>query len=396
MDLTTVVPDTMLNATTHAPEMIQSFINVTVKNCPGSQGGQMFLTILKVVYAVGIIGNSVAIVCLRRGEKRVRNRKHLLLLTSLASNDLVALVGMMASMVAASYAPWVRETRAYCIIRVVLRVFGIGSVCIAVTMALERYLALTRPFLYQKQVTYYVIRTTLLGSWCWAAALTCAPVLGFGLYYDEGSGCCTRYRLAVTTLDKVYAWFYVMFGTLLCVILVYCNMAVIRALYEISAPRGAPVVRRVSKSSCRQRAAAGAPHRNPATAEEVAFSRLMAALSVLFMICWLPQMITSSLYLSLGAGWWRRLGALGAASDLLMLLNYVLDPLLYVLMRRGRSGCARALSHALAGCFKRNHKTSTESIKTSCCPQETILVSDSSGAEMRPLRALPTPPQLLD
>ncbi|KAI8437804.1 hypothetical protein MSG28_012029 [Choristoneura fumiferana] len=263
MDLTTVVPDTMLNATTHAPEMIQSFINVTVKNCPGSQGGQMFLTILK--------------------------------------------VGMMASMVAASYAPWVRETRAYCIIRVVLRVFGIGSVCIA------------------------------------------------------GSGCCTRYRLAVTTLDKVYAWFYVMFGTLLCVILVYCNMAVIRALYEISAPRGAPVVRRVSKSSCRQRAAAGAPHRNPATAEEVAFSRLMAALS-----------ITSSLYLSLGAGWWRRLGALGAASDLLMLLNYVLDPLLY------------------------NHKTSTESIKTSCCPQETILVSDSSGAEMRPLRALPTPPQLLD
>ncbi|KAI8437805.1 hypothetical protein MSG28_012029 [Choristoneura fumiferana] len=119
MDLTTVVPDTMLNATTHAPEMIQSFINVTVKNCPGSQGGQMFLTILK--------------------------------------------VGMMASMVAASYAPWVRETRAYCIIRVVLRVFGIGSVCIApgsrkasacvciaVTMALERYLALTRPFLYQK------------------------------------------------------------------------------------------------------------------------------------------------------------------------------------------------------------------------------------------------------
>ncbi|KAI8437803.1 hypothetical protein MSG28_012029 [Choristoneura fumiferana] len=112
-------------------------------------------------------------------------------------------------------------------------------------------------------------------------------------------------------------------------------MAVIRALYEISAPRGAPVVRRVSKSSCRQRAAAGAPHRNPATAEEVAFSRLMAALSLKTKppASTIPMVyITSSLYLSLGAGWWRRLGALGAASDLLMLLNYVLDPLLHCIV----------------------------------------------------------------
>lgn len=98
-------------------------------------------------------------------------------------------------------------------------------------------------------------------------------------------------------------------GTLLCLVLVYCNLAVIRALYAITAPRtgGAPVVRRVSKSSCRQRArdlsatAAGDPlslAHNAATAEEVAFSRLMATLSVLFMICWLPQMVSTLYYKS--------------------------------------------------------------------------------------------------
>lgn len=50
------------------------------------------MLLVKVVYAIGIVGNACAIVALRRGERRVRNRKHLLLLTSLAANDLVALV----------------------------------------------------------------------------------------------------------------------------------------------------------------------------------------------------------------------------------------------------------------------------------------------------------------
>lgn len=95
---------------------------------------------------------------------------------------------------------------------------------------------------------------------------------------------------------------------MLCIVLVYCNLAVIRALYAISAPRGsAPVVRRVSKSSCRQRARADGPaplaHHNAATAEEVAFSRLMATLSVLFMICWLPQMVSSFIVIIIIVRW---------------------------------------------------------------------------------------------
>ncbi|XP_047034796.1 prostaglandin E2 receptor EP1 subtype [Helicoverpa zea] len=347
--------------------------------------------VVKVVYAIGIVGNACAIIALRRGERRIRNRKHLLLLTSLAANDLVALVGMMCALLVSELVPGAGGSRAYCAARVVLRVFGIGSVCIAVTMAMERYLALTRPFLYQKQVTYYVIRTALLASWFWAAALTCAPILGLGRYYNEPARECVRYRNAVTLSDFAYAIVYVVFGTMLCVVLVYCNLAVIRALYAISAPRGGgPVVRRVSKSSCRQRArtAPGAPaHHNAATAEEVAFSRLMATLSVLFMICWMPQMLTSALHLGLGARPWLK--PLSMLSDMLMLLNYVLNPILYVLMRQHKRWSLTKLCHSIAHCFKRSHKTSTESVsmKTSCCPQETVMVSDSSGAELRPLRA---------
>ncbi|XP_026736109.1 prostacyclin receptor [Trichoplusia ni] len=390
-----------LTSLVNATEML-NMTGVGAHAPPARHLSKVVSVLVKVVYAIGIVGNAAAIIALRRGERRVRNRKHLLLLTSLAANDLVALMGMMCAMLVGEHVAGVRTTRAYCATRVVLRVFGIGSVCIAVTMALERYLALTRPFLYQKQVTYYVIRTALLVSWFWAACLTCAPILGLGLYYDERSLQCTRYRNAETPTDLVYAAFYVAFGTVLCMVLVYCNLAVIRALYAITAPRGSqPVVRRVSKSSAsrqRQRsvhsagagAAAQPPLHNAATAEEVAFSRLMATLSVLFMICWMPQMLTSALYLGLGPSAWARLAPLANLSDVLMLLNYVLNPILYVLMRQRRRLSLTNLCHSIAHCFKRSHKTSTESMsmKTSCCPQETLVVSDSSGAaaELRPLR----------
>ncbi|XP_047508015.1 prostaglandin E2 receptor EP2 subtype [Pieris napi] len=387
---------------TWAPEMdpnitLAEFFNDTLDPLPGNATSpkvmsqmQTLLIIVKVAYAIGIVGNAAAIITLRLGERRVRNRKHLLLLTSLAANDLVALVGMVSALLVAEHFPDVARTQGYCAARVVLRIFGIGSVCIVVTMALERYLALTRPFVYQKQVTYFMIRMALLVSWIWAALLACAPVIGIGIYYDADSQRCIRYRNATEGLDFAYAIFYVTFGIALCMILVYCNLAVMRALYAISTPReGGPVVRRVSKRSCRSRCDAALHQHNAATAEEVTFSRLMATLSVIFMICWLPQMVTSALYLTMGKTSWPRLDSLGPPSDMLMLLNYVLNPIIYVLMRQRRRCSFTNLGRSLARCFKRNHKTSTESMKTSCCPQETIVMSDSSGAEMRPLRAPP-------
>ncbi|KOB68541.1 Uncharacterized protein OBRU01_10262 [Operophtera brumata] len=307
--------------------ILNEVVNAT-STVPISKG--KFGVIIKVVYAIGIIGNAAAIIALRRGERRVRNRKHLLLLTSLAANDLLAL-----------------RTGVYCAVRVVLRTFGVGSVCIAVTMALERYLALTRPFLYQKGGAAHVWRgqrvhrrhhgaRAVLGAHLPIplpeAILTCAPVLGVGLYYNEQKGECVRYRNATSGMDFAYAVFY------------------------------------------RQRTLASGDqpvHHNAATAEEVAFSRLMATLSFLFMICWLPQMLTSVLYLTLGSAYRFWLSVMGNLSDLLMLLNYVLDPVLY------------------------GHRTSTESVsmKTSCCAPDTLVISDTSqGLEGRPLRALHTAP----
>lgn len=84
-----------------------------------------------------------------------RNRKHLLMLRCLAMNDLVALLGMLMQMYVTIYVGRVTTTRAFCSLRVVWRLFGLFSGCVAIVMAVERWLALTRPFVYQKVIKQF-------------------------------------------------------------------------------------------------------------------------------------------------------------------------------------------------------------------------------------------------
>lgn len=141
-----------------------TWANATVDN-PVVRHSMPFLcaVLIRIIYGVGIVGNLAAIVTLCKGDKKIKNRKHALMLRSLAINDLVALVGMLMLMSVQSLFPLVVLTRWFCALRVVLRIFGLGSVCIAIVMALERWLALTQPFLYQKvtlpaiQYTFFVL-----------------------------------------------------------------------------------------------------------------------------------------------------------------------------------------------------------------------------------------------
>ncbi|GBN93445.1 hypothetical protein AVEN_151464-1, partial [Araneus ventricosus] len=109
--------------------------------------GQVLITFF---YCFGISANVSALVLLARGET-VRNRKQTLMVRCLAYNDLVALLGSFLLMYMQLYMsePLV-DSRWFCALRVILRTFGLSSGCVAIVMAAERWMALTRPFLYQK------------------------------------------------------------------------------------------------------------------------------------------------------------------------------------------------------------------------------------------------------
>lgn len=114
-------------------------------------------------YAVGIFGNLLALILLHKKRIRPNNPKHRLMLNCLSANDLTAVTGMLILMYIQMYVNALPEEKSdlkttidlwLCKARVAWRVFGLGSGCVTVVMAVERYLAITKPFFYQK-VRYY-------------------------------------------------------------------------------------------------------------------------------------------------------------------------------------------------------------------------------------------------
>ncbi|KAG7201353.1 hypothetical protein KM043_004121 [Ampulex compressa] len=295
--------------------------------------------VLTLVYITGVIGNVSALVILFLRDKR-RNRKHLLMLRCLAINDLVALLGMLVQMYVTIYVGGVTSNRGFCSLRVVWRLFGLFSGCVAIVMAAERWLALTRPFVYQK-VTYPVIVRCMLALWLAALTLTTLPVFGFGLYYKDDH--CVRYREATEAVNVAYAYVWFVFGTLLCLSIVWCNLAVSRALGRLGRRAGA--LRRISRASSRAKpllAVAGPAPEVVATVEERAFAKLMAVLSISFVVCWMPQMISIplaqfALQLPQKAMIARKcIRAFHVAADILLCIHFTLDPYIYVLLRMPR------------------------------------------------------------
>lgn len=75
----------------------------------------------------------------------------------LAANELVGLLGMLVQMHIQMYFYKDMSEKVFCVFRVLWRVFGLGSGCIAIVMAVERWLALTHPFTYQQVRTRAVM-----------------------------------------------------------------------------------------------------------------------------------------------------------------------------------------------------------------------------------------------
>ncbi|CAB0009612.1 unnamed protein product [Nesidiocoris tenuis] len=277
------------------------------------------------VYILGIVNNFAALGYLYGSESAPKNLRHSLMLKSLAFNDLLAVLGMWIQMNSALVFPSIKKTRWFCIIRVIWRSFGLGSGCIVCVMAVDRWIALTRPFFYQKYITAGHIKKAILGLWLTDFGLVCLPFFGFGLYYRADKLECVRYKHADSPVEKAYALLYMVFGTLLCCCLVVCNIAVMRSLTtqkKAQAKNKKVLIRRISKNQDLTASAC--------TNEEVAFARLMVLLCGVFLVCWLPQVITVPVALMIGqanCNWFINL------ADIILAIHFVINPYFYVLQK---------------------------------------------------------------
>uniref|UniRef100_A0A0A9W3D8 Prostaglandin E2 receptor EP4 subtype n=1 Tax=Lygus hesperus TaxID=30085 RepID=A0A0A9W3D8_LYGHE len=280
-------------------------------------------SLINSVYIFGIINNLGALGYLFGSEHAPKNARTSLVLKCLAFNDLLAVLGMWTQMNLRNLFPFVSYTHWFCVFRVVWRSFGLGSGCIVCVMAIDRWLALTRPFFYQKYITVSCIKKAIFTLWATDFVLVCLPFFGFGLYFTPKTSRCARYKQAKTPIDIAYAYLYFAFGTLLCLCLVLCNVAVMRSLTcqkKAQSKNQKVLIRRISKNRDLTASAC--------TTEEIAFARVMLLLCGVFLFCWLPQLITIPVaQMTDKCNWYINL------ADLILALHFVIDPYFYVLQQ---------------------------------------------------------------
>ncbi|XP_055610886.1 prostaglandin E2 receptor EP4 subtype-like isoform X2 [Uranotaenia lowii] len=328
------------NSTTSTPSVSHSF----AKPCH---------ILIGLSYLFGCVGNLIALIYLLN-RKNVRNTKHSLMLKCLLTNDLIGLTGMFAQMYLQTFLPKeiIEENmHHFCIFRVIWRVFGISSGCVAFVMALERYIALTKPFFYHKHVSDKMIRRSIFLLWAVGAFFTFLPLFGFGIYYDETKQTCIRYRDATEPTDVAYAYLFFAVGIILCTGIVICNLSVRKVLYrshhkmsrQFRSIQPVPMLERSTSRTLPAKSASFADSSifrmiGEPTTEEIRFAKLMTFLSISFLACWLPQMISILLIQLLRPELKARFSWFFRLSDILILLHFMLDPYIYVLLRKsGRS-----------------------------------------------------------
>ncbi|XP_067128284.1 rhodopsin, GQ-coupled-like isoform X1 [Centruroides vittatus] len=287
----------------------------------------------------------------------------------LAYNDLVALLGSFLLMYMHLYMPTNLVTsRWFCAIRVILRTFGLSSGCVAVVMAVERWLALTRPFFYHKQVTYKLIKRAIFSLWIVVLILDCLPFVGFGVYYEKSE--CTRYKNATKTKDIAYAYVIFVFGMFLCVVIVCCNLAVVRVLCRM----GKKNLERLGRTAMRKDS--NELSFNHTTPEEVSFAKLMIMICVFFVICWVPQLITIIIAQMKPN---TKINLFYKIADGCIALNFTLDPIVYVLSRKPhRKGLRKLLKPICHLCWPQTNRNSSIRSNTQELSKSTKEVNQNS------------------
>ncbi|NXW72797.1 PE2R2 protein, partial [Hirundo rustica] len=214
--------------------------------------------------------------------------------------------------------------------------FGLATMLILFTMALERCLALGRPYFYERFLSPRTGLVALPAIYTFSAAFCSLPLLGFGRYvqYCPGTWCFIQMhpdrRRGDGEAAKPNVAFSLLYATLLLFLILavlLCNLSVMVNLARMH--RRGQRTRRVTPTE-QPRAAAGCGRRIFSMAEEIDHLLLLSIMTIIFVICSLPFTIRAYL---------NRFGGEDADHgwDLLALrflsINSIVDPWVFAILR---------------------------------------------------------------
>ncbi|XP_062284870.1 prostaglandin E receptor 4 (subtype EP4) c [Scomber scombrus] len=298
------------------------------------------------MFAVGVLGNLIAIVVLCISKKEQKETTFYTLVCGMAITDLVGTC-FTSPVVIATYVAsrWPGGALLCHFFSFSMLFFGSAGMSILCAMAVERYLAINHAYFYSQHIDRTMARFALLVTYLANIVLCIMPSFGFGQHvrHFPGTWCFLDWR-AMDPLGACYSFLYGGVMLVLIAVTVLCNLAVCRSLVGMNQRTGI-----VRTELCEQ---GGSRRRFPrlpsvTSAAEIQMFWLLVLMTIVFLVCSIPLVVRifvnqlyDPAYISAGGqpDYWSDLMAIRFAS-----FNPILDPWVYILCRKNLllKGCEK-------------------------------------------------------
>ncbi|XP_030809388.1 prostaglandin E2 receptor EP3 subtype [Camarhynchus parvulus] len=311
------------------------------------RGSAVSVAIPLTMMLTGVAGNALAMLLVSRSYRAKgsrRKRSFLLCIGSLALTDMLGqlLTSPIVISVYLSGRPWAAmdpSGRLCDFFGFSMTVFGLCPLLIASAMAVERALAIRAPHWYASHMSPRATERGLAAIWAAGVAFALLPLAGLGRYALQWPG---TWCFISTAGGSAFAAAFAALGLLSLVVTGACNLATIEALV----------------SRCRAKAGAAQPGSRWGRIATETLLQLLGIMCVLS-ACWAPLLVTMLRMVSEPLagpcrGWqrWepRRECNLPLTAVRLASLNQILDPWVYLLLRRILLRKCRQAASAVSHC----------------------------------------------
>lgn len=247
------------------------------------------------MFAVGVLGNLVAIVVLCISKKEQKETTFYTLVCGMAITDLLGTC-FTSPVVIATYVAnrWPGGALLCHFFSFSMLFFGSAGMSILCAMAVERYLAINHAYFYSQHIDRTMARFALLVTYLANIVLCIMPSFGFGQHVSHfpGTWCFLDWR-AMDALGACYSFLYGGVMLVLIAVTVFCNLAVCRSLVGMNQRTGIVRAELCEQGGSRRRF----PRLPSATsAAEIQMFWLLIFMTIVFLVCSIPLVVRITCY----------------------------------------------------------------------------------------------------
>ncbi|TST47729.1 Prostaglandin E2 receptor EP4 subtype [Bagarius yarrelli] len=300
------------------------------------------LVISATMFAVGVLGNLVAVAVLCVSKREQKETTFYTLVCGMAVTDLLGTC-FTSPVVIATYVAgrWPGGALLCQFFSFSMLFFGSAGMSILCAMAVERYLAISHAFFYSQHVDRTVARLALLAVYLVNGILCAMPSFGFGRHTKHlpGTWCFLDWR-ALDTRAAGYSFLYGGFVLLLIAVTVLCNCAVCRSLVGMNKKTRVVAAAANAETHLGHSGSRRAFRKLPAVASaaEIQMFWLLIFMTIVFLVCSIPLVVRIFVNQLYGPGYIAAGVQPDYRSDLLAIrfasFNPILDPWVYILCRK--------------------------------------------------------------